>query len=324
MLKCIDLFCGIGGFRLAVDQASQDLNIKTDWVFASDIDTDAQAAYLENFGEYPQGDITQINARDIPDHDILLAGFPCQPFSICGDRQGFHDIRGTLFFDIARILMEKKPQVFILENVKQLVSHSHGKTFARIIEVLENMGYTVHYRVLNALDFGIPHKRERVFIVGFLEPVEFYWPNFKIPMKPLEDLLENSVADFYYASQQIRANRLAKFLGNKPAYATIWHENKAGHVSAYPYSCAMRAAASYNYLLVNGERRLTEREMLRLLGFPESFKIVSNYSTMRRLTGNGIVIDCVKAIVKMALEALIKRKKVNRFIYSTKQLNLPF
>lgn len=324
IIKCIDLFCGIGGFRLAADQGCQNLNIETEWVFSSDIDGDAQATYFANFGEQPHGDITQINARDIPDHDIAFAGFPCQPFSICGDRKGFDDIRGTLFFNIAQILMEKRPSVFVLENVKQLVSHNKGHTFERMIEVLENIGYTVHYQILNALDFGIPHKRERVFIVGFRNPVEFYWPNYKIPMKPLEYLLEDSVSEFYYASEQIRNNRLAKFSGERPTYATIWHENKAGHISVYPYSCAMRAGASYNYLLVNGERRLTEREMLRLLGFPDSFKIVKNYSSMRKLTGNSVVIDCVKAVINVVLDALINAKTVNRFIHTNRQLNLPF
>ncbi len=300
-MRYIDLFCGIGGFRIAIEQVLKAKNINFKCVFSSDIDPDVQNIYQMNFGEQPAGDITQIAAEDIPDHDILLAGFPCQPFSICGQLKGFEDTRGTLFFDIARILAAKKPNYFILENVKQLVGHNQGKTLKAIIEVLEKLGYTVEYKVLNALDCGLPQKRERIFIVGYRQSLSFQWNLQKIPMKPLSDILEPEVSAFYYASEKIRNSRLVKYQGKTYTETTIWHENKAGHISAYPYSCALRAGASYNYLLVNGERRLTEREMLRLQGFPDEFKMLTSYSTARRLIGNSVAVPCVVFVLNCLL-----------------------
>lgn len=304
-LQFIDLFCGMGGFRIATEVACKEYGIEPIAVFSSDIDPDAQCAYQSNFNKKPAGDITKINAQDIPDHDLLLAGFPCQPFSICGDLKGFEDIRGTLFFDIARILEAKQPLAFVLENVKQLKGHNHGQTLRRIIQTLENLGYYVDYRILNALDFGLPQKRERIFIVGFREPRHFLWPIGNVPMKPLSDILENDVAKFYHASEKIRKSRLEKCAGKKQYLEpTIWHENKGGNISPYPYSCALRAGASYNYLLVNGERRLTEREMLRLQGFPDSYKIVCNYQATRKQVGNSVAIPCVTAVICAVLDAL--------------------
>lgn len=320
MFKCVDLFCGIGGFRIAANQASKDFDIDLKWVFSSDIDIHAQQTYFENFQEYPHGDITQIESKDIPDHDLLFAGFPCQPFSICGDLKGFEDSRGILFFEIVRILREKRPVAFVLENVKQLVGHNQGKTFKRILEILNEIGYFVDYKILNGLDFGIPHKRERIFIVGFRESYDFDWPSKRIPMQSLADLLEPEVSDFFYASPKIRKSRLERFEGKLPEPPTIWHENKSGHLSAYPYSCAMRAGASYNYLLVNGERRLTEREMLRLLGFPDSFKVIHGYSVMRKLAGNSLVIPCASSVIKSAFSALISPPIAKSQIYEIKQL----
>jgi DNA (cytosine-5)-methyltransferase 1 len=304
-LRFIDLFCGIGGFRIAAEQVCKDKNIKAQCVFSSDIDPDAQKVYEANFGEQPTGDITQVEASAIPDHEILFGGFPCQAFSIIGDGKGFDDTRGTLFFDIARILAEKKPKAFVLENVKQLVSHDKGKTLSIILETLRDLGYHAEYRILNALEFGLPHKRERIFIVGFREPLHFNWSTGNLPMKPLEEVLEPNVAEFYYASAQIRENRKNSREGKKTfTETTIWHENKRGNIGVHPFSCALRAGASYNYLLVNGERRLTEREMLRLQGFPESFEQVVGYGALRRLAGNSVAVPVVKAVVKNVVEAL--------------------
>jgi len=295
-LRYIDLFCGIGGFRIAAEQISSELGIPVKCVFSCDIDEKCQRVYEENFGKKPAGDITAVNAKDIPDHDILFAGFPCQPFSIIGHRKGFEDTRGTLFFEIARILEAKKPATFVLENVKLLAGHNNGKTLERIMQTLRELGYYADFRILNALDFGLPQKRERIFIVGFKKACSFDWPNGSLPMIPLKDILEENVPERYYASDYIRKNRLKK---QKPTIEpTIWHENKAGHISAYPYSCALRAGASYNYLLVNGERRLTPREMLRLQGFPDSFKIVCNYSQTRKHAGNSLPVPVAKAVLK--------------------------
>jgi DNA (cytosine-5)-methyltransferase 1 len=298
----IDLFCGIGGFRYAMEAASLRNGITPVCVFSSDIDSFCQDSYKANFGERPWGDITTIDAASIPDHDILFGGFPCQPFSIIGSMKGFNDARGTLFFEIARILAEKKPKAFVLENVKLLVGHDKGRTIAVIFRILRELGYAVDYRVFNALDFGLPQKRERVFIVGLRENAPFTWPTGSVPPKTLDAILEKKVDKKYFVSESILQKRLAKRA--RTGETTIWHENIAGNISAYPYSCALRAGASYNYLLVNGERRLTEREMLRLQGFPESFKIVCNYAQTRKQAGNSLPVPVADAVIDTVLKSL--------------------
>lgn len=296
-IRYIDLFCGIGGFRYAADNAFQNLGIQSECVFSSDIDKFAQQAYEANFGELPVGDITKVDAKDIPQFDMLFAGFPCQPFSIIGDRKGFNETRGTLFFDIARILKEKQPQAFVLENVKGLRGHNKGKTLETILDVLKNeLNYCVDWHILNALDFGLPQKRERCVIIGSKKDFEFDWDFGDIPMKPLTDILETEVDPKHYASDEIVKSR--KSMHTSEFDPGIWHENKAGHISSYPYSCALRAGASYNYLLVNGERRLTPREMLRLQGFPDSFKIVVSDSQTRKQAGNAIPINMIEAVIE--------------------------
>lgn len=300
-LKYIDLFCGIGGFRIAMEKACQGYRINAECVFSSDIDIECQKEYEANFEERPSADINDISANSIPDHDILLAGFPCQPFSIIGQMKGFEDTRGTLFFEIARILEVKRPQAFILENLKLLVGHNKGKTISRVMETLRSLGYLVDYQVLNALDFGLPHKRERIFIVGFKKPCVFDWPPGNIPMKPLSEVLERKVPEKFYASDHIRNKRWSRM--EPTDETTIWHENKSGHISAYPYSCALRAGASYNYLLVNGERRLMLREMLRLQGFPDDYKIVCSDSQIRKQAGNSLPVPVATAVIKKVIEA---------------------
>lgn len=301
-LQYIDLFCGVGGFHYAMEGACARKNIVSKCVLSSDIDNECQKAYEANFGQRPLGDITSIDASDIPLHDILLAGFPCQPFSIIGRRKGFEDTRGTLFFEIARILEAKQPKAFVLENVKLLVGHDNGRTFIRILETLAELGYHASYKVFNALDFGLPQKRERVFIVGFKKPCFFEWPKGGLPMKPLSKVLQKSVPEKYYASERIRRARQEQ--ASRKSEPTIWHENKAGHISVYPYSCALRAGASYNYLLVNGERRLTPREMFRLQGFPDTFKIVCNDSQSRKQAGNSLPVPVAQSVIENVIEAL--------------------
>lgn len=293
----IDLFAGIGGFH----QAASALGGKC--IFASEIDVEAKKAYYANYGLMPEGDITKISANQIPDHDVLFAGFPCQPFSIIGNRLGFDDIRGTLFFEIARILEEKRPKLFILENVKQLSRHDHGNTLKTILKTLKELGYFIHWSVLNALDFGLPQKRERTIIVGFRDvDVPFSFPTSQGAGK-LEDVLEpdEQVDDKFFASERIVKKRLEKH--SSVFFPGIWHENKSGSITSYPYSCALRAGASYNYLLVNGIRRLTPREMLRLQGFPDSFQIVCNDSQTRKQAGNAVPVNVIKAVLEAALYA---------------------
>jgi DNA (cytosine-5)-methyltransferase 1 len=302
-IRFIDLFCGIGGFRFAAESAAQRIGLNIRCVFSSDIDCHCQKAYSANFGESPVGDITQVSAESVPEHDLLLAGFPCQPFSIIGKMRGFEDTRGTLFFDIARILEAKRPAAFVLENVKLLAGHNQGRTLKRILETLRDLGYIVEQRVLNALHYGLPQKRERIWIVGHrIANGKIYWPTGGMPMKPLAEILERKVPKRFYASDHIRLRRWAEIKPTKEP--TIWHENKSGHISAYPYSCALRAGASYNYLLVNGERRLTPREMLRLQGFPERFKIVCNDSQTRRQAGNSLPVNVAEAVIHGLLAGL--------------------
>lgn len=303
-VKYVDLFCGIGGFHYAMQYAATKLGYGAECVFASDIDKAVCEAYAANFGMYPAGDITQFHEHDVPDHDILLGGFPCQAFSIIGCRKGFSDARGTLFFDIARILAEKKPSGFVLENVKQLRRHDDGRTLNVIITSLEELGYAVQYEVLNALDFGLPHQRERIFIVGWKDTLNFDWHFEKKNRIPLSALLEKNVGEYYYVSDVIKERRYNAVKESKIQHKapTIWHENKSGYINVNEYSCALRANASSNYLLVNGERKLTEREMLRLQGFPESFKILHSYNIMRRFAGNSLPINVAYEVIYKLLQ----------------------
>lgn len=284
---------------MAFEEACYENEIESECVFSSDIDKYSQESYEANFGEKPFGDITKVDEKEIPDHDILFAGFPCQPFSIIGQMKGLNDTRGTLFFDIARILKEKQPNAFILENVKQLVGHDQGKTLKVIVQSFKDLGYHVQYSVLNALDYGLPQKRERVVIVGHREQIMFTFPNPTKPYKSLTKILETNVAEKYYASEYIRLKRKDKHQSS--FYPSIWHENKSGNVCSYPYSCALRSGASHNYLLINGERRLTPREMFRLQGFPDWYKIVVSDAQAKKQAGNAVPVNMIKAVVEKFL-----------------------
>jgi len=302
--KFVDLFAGIGGIRLGFESVGGAC------VFSSEWDRHAQRNYEENFGETPFGDITEIDPKDVPDHDILLGGFPCQAFSICGDQKGFEDTRGTLFFNIEQILQVKRPYAFMLENVKRLLTHDSGRTFTVILDHLESLGYTVYYKVLNSLDFGIPQKRERIIIVGFQDAINFEFPDgSNLHKKKLEDILENheDVDPSFFVSDEIykkRINRLKK----QPKTPTIWHENKSGNISPLEYSCALRAGASYNYLLVDGKRRLTPKEMLRLQGFPEIYQNVVPYTQIRKQLGNSVTVPVISEVARSMVNAIRKKE----------------
>lgn len=302
-LRTIDLFAGIGGIRLGFEK------IGAECVFSSEWDKHAQDMYEANFGERPFGDINEIDPKDIPDHDFLLAGFPCQPFSIAGKQLGFADTRGTLFFNIEKILEEKRPYGFMLENVSRLKTHDKGRTLQVILEKLENLGYTVYYKVLNTLDFGIPQLRKRIYIIGFRENIHFEFPKPSGYKVTLEDILEHDedVPESYFVSEQIKEKRLSKVKPNAP-YPSIWHENIGGNISALPHSCALRAGGSYNYLLVNGIRRLTGREMLRLQGFPEDFKINVAYTQIRKIAGNSVTVKIIEMIAEQVKKAIEQHK----------------
>ena len=222
----IALFAGIGGMRLAFEAVGGRC------VFSSEIDEHCRKMYLENFGELPAGDIRSINEKSIPDHDILVAGFPCQAFSIIGRRAGFNDETcGTLFFDIERILRDKLPHAFLLENVRNLTAHDNGRTFQVICNHLKELGYRVHAKVLNALDYGLPQKRERVIIVGFLNDVVFDFPAPIFKRKTLSDILEHDVDKKYYVRDFIRTSRIERLKIKNYPRPYISHENIAGSVT---------------------------------------------------------------------------------------------
>jgi len=308
--RTADLFAGIGGIRLGFQAVGGR------GVFASETDELAAETYEANFGEKPRGDITAIHPADVPDHDILLAGFPCQPFSIIGGRKGFGDTRGTLFFNVEEILRAKSPPAALLENVKQFKTHDGGRTFRTVIGRLADLGYHTHTAVLNALHYGVPQTRERTFIVCFRAGLEFAFPKPLPAMPSLDAVLEpdGEVDPKFLASGQIQAKRLERLReqGRSPFYPSVWHENKGGVIGIHPFSCALRHNASHNYLLVNGRRRLTPRECLRLQGFPESFKIAVSDRAIRAQTGNSVAVPVIRAIAKEMIRSLSRAKLCQR------------
>lgn len=310
MLRFIDLFAGIGGIRIPFDE----LGYKC--VFSSEWDKAACDTYEANFGERPTGDITKIRAENIPPHDLLLAGFPCQAFSIMGKMKGFEDTRGTLFFEVARILSYHHPKVILLENVKQLTTHNKGQTFKTILEVLSELGYHVKWKVLNALDFGLPQKRERVIIVGFQDARHCFEFNFDFKKREysLADILEKDedIDPTLFASERIVSKRNSCVAGKNIFYPSIWHENKAGNISVLDHACALRSGASYNYLLINGIRRPSSRELLRLQGFPDTFRIVVSHSEIRRQTGNSVAVPMIREIAKKIDEITDTRNETSK------------
>lgn len=302
----IDLFAGIGGIRIPFDEMGYQCLFSSEW------DAKACRTYFANFGVVPYGDITKIPAEHIPKHDVLLAGFPCQAFSIMGKMQGFADTRGTMFFEIERILKYHNTPYILLENVKQLVGHDGGRTFKVILDRLEKLGYFVKWKILNALDFGLPQKRERVIIVGFKSQEDCEKFTFEIPHTPynLANILEDDkdVDPSLFASEHIIARRKEKTAGKNVFYPSIWHENKAGNISVLNYSCALRTGASYNYLLVNGVRRPSSRELLRLQGFPEKYRIAVSNQDIRRQTGNSVAVPMIRMVANK-IDEIIKAKE---------------
>jgi len=317
MLRFIDLFAGIGGTRIAFEKAGCKC------VFSSEWDKFAQITYEKNFGEKPAGDIRKIHSSEIPDHDILVAGFPCQPFSISGVSKknalgrphGFDDpTQGTLFFEIKRILKDKKPQSFLLENVKNLQSHNKKNTFKIIIDTLEKeLGYKVYYKVLDAVDY-VPQHRERIFIVGFRKSLKFYFPDTETKTKPkFKDILENNVDKKYTLSDHLW-DYLQKYAkkhrekGNGFGFGLTDIEGYSRTLSARYYKDGSEILIAQNG---NNPRRLIPRECARLMGFPESFIIPVSDTQAYKQFGNSIVsplvFDIAKEVVKALSEKILKK-----------------
>ncbi|MGM0924042.1 MAG: DNA (cytosine-5-)-methyltransferase [Bacillota bacterium] len=303
----IDLFAGIGGIRFAFQKQGGHC------VFTSEWDKFASKTYRANFGDEPHGDITQINEADIPDHNILLAGFPCQAFSLAGLKQGFEDTRGTLFFDIARILSEKRPDAFLLENVKNLRTHDKGKTFAKIKQTLEQLDYTFEAKVLRAADFGIPQNRERIFMVGFNKRKGGELVPFKFPTPPctptrLGDILQKGADEKYTISDRLykghlRRKEMHKQKGNGFGFSLFNKESK------YTNTLSARYYKDGSEILIDqGEgknpRKLTPSECKSLQGFPKEFIIPVSDTQAYKQFGNSVTVPVVEAIAKEMISAM--------------------
>jgi DNA (cytosine-5)-methyltransferase 1 len=335
----IDLFAGIGGIRLGFESQGGKC------VFTSEWDKFAQKTYLANFPEFSRhtfvGDITQIDERDVPDHDVLLAGFPCQPFSIAGVSKknamgrphGFQcATQGTLFFDVARIIAEKKPAAFMLENVKNLLSHDKGNTFKVILETLrDELGYEIHYKVIDGQHF-VPQHRERILIVGYRDKTNFSWDNLKLPPKgsvKLSTILHpqdgsEKIEDPFTVGNKAKINSKYTLTPNLWKYLQAYAEKhrKAGNGFGYGLvdgnSVSRTLSARYykdgsEVLVSRGKRkrprRLTPRECARLMGFPDTFTIPVSDTQAYRQFGNSVVMPVMKEVARIMAPHVKKLRK---------------
>lgn len=301
--RICDLFAGVGGIRLAFEEEG----FRT--IFANDIDAKAKITYDLNFRnpKMTLGDIWKIKTEDIPDFDVLTAGFPCQPFSVAGYRKGFNDEKnGNLFFRIIEIVDAKKPSIVFLENVKNLQSHDHGRTFKIIKELLEMRGYKLKYKVLNALDYGLPQNRERIYIVGFKDEKMYEAFNFPNPIKKKLDFrkyLDKNVDDKYYYNNKPLYEKLKRYnISFDTVYQwrrTYLRENKKGVV---PTLTANMGSGGHNVPIIRDEkgiRKLTPRECFRFQGFPDSFKLPNiPDSYLYHQAGNSVPIPVVELIAR--------------------------
>ena len=301
----IDLFAGLGGFRLALE------SLGAECVYSSEWDEPVRKVYSDNFDEIPDGDITQVDEKNIPDHDILCAGFPCQAFSISGKQHGFEDSRGTLFFDVARIVKEKQPKVVFMENVKNFASHDGGKTLDVVRATMENLGYTFFYKVLSAVDFGIPQKRERIYMVCFrndLNVASFNYPKPFELQKHVEDFLlsdENMVSHLYVDRPDTYFNdKKDEHYSNKTIRLGIVNKGGQGERIYSTKGIAITLSANGGgvfsktggYLINGRTRKLHPRECARLMGFPDSYIISDSPNQVYKQFGNSVVIDVLQLI----------------------------
>lgn len=301
----IDLFAGLGGFRLGLQSLGARCVYSNEWNKA------AQAVYFYNFKDIPEGDITKVDEHDIPDHDILCAGFPCQAFSISGKKLGFNDARGTLFFDIARIVKEKRPKVVFMENVKNFATHDGGRTLAVVKSTMEELGYDFHYRVLNPVHYDIPQKRERIFMVCFRNDVdcsEFKFPEKRGLSRHVEDFLlpESETASMYKERPDFvitHPEAIDKY-SDSPSRIGIVNKGSQGERIYSIKGIAITFSAfgggvfprTGGYLINGKLRRLHVREMARIMGFPDSYKLADNENQAYQQLGNSVVVDVIQYI----------------------------
>lgn len=301
-----DLFAGIGGTRLGFQRQGGDC------VFTCEKASEAQEAY-ERIWDDPVdvGDIKNVDVDTVPEHDVLLACWPCPSFSRIGDREGLRDERGSLFYRILRVIEGTEPTAFFLENVKDIQHMQDGKILDAIIDALRELGYTVQWEVLNALDFGLPQHRQRLIIVGTQTGEDIKMPTASSnalsteleQRAALEELLVDDIEERFIASEPIRQDRQESLADRETIpEPSVWNENRAGIITPNPFASALRAKASWNYQLVDGYRRFTPRELLRLQGFPDWVTLDdSSESRVRRLTGNTIPVPMVRAVASELL-----------------------
>ena len=298
----IDLFAGIGGMRLAFQDAGGIC------VFSSEWDKDSQKTYEANFGEVPYGDITKISEDEIPEFDVLLAGFPCQPFSSIGQRAGFkHETQGTLFYDVLRIISGKRPAAFLLENVKGLVSHDGGKTFETIKKCLTKEGYEIHFEILDSSDFGVPQVRKRIYIVGFDKSrfkgeIKFEWPSPKKKKMGIGKFVEKDVTD-RPISKHLQKSYIFKVDDGRPE---IIDQNSDFPVKTLvaSYHKIQRLTGTFVADGPTGLRLLSTNECKAIMGFPKSFKIPVSRTQMYRQMGNSVAVPVVKLVASQLVETL--------------------
>ena len=306
--KFIDLFAGIGGIRIAFE-----IN-NTECVFSSEWDKYCQKTYFENFGDMPYGDITKVDAKNIPYHDILTGGFPCQPFSTIGKRQGFdHDTQGTLFFDIERIIKEKKPAAFLLENVKGLKNHDNGKTYDIIKRTLKNkLGYWVDDKVLNSVKFGVPQQRKRIYFVGFRKDLSdnknfnFTWPSESNAEVGIGQFVENNPKG-YKISKHLQESYLFKKNDGRPQVIDQTSDFAVKTLVA-TYHKIQRLTGTFVKDGETGLRLLSESECKAIMGFPKKYKFPVSRTQMYKQMGNSVAIPVVQSIAESMIKTL---KKVN-------------
>lgn len=328
-MKAIDLFAGIGGIRMGFDRAFKD-DLKT--VFVCEWDKFAQQTYTANFNDdfAIAGDVTKVDEKDIPSFDICLAGFPCQAFSMAGQKMGFNDnfkgvCRGTLFMDVARICEFHKPKVIFCENVKGLVIHDKGRTFKIICKTFEDLGYKVFYKVLNSKDFGVPQNRERIYVVAFrndIAPEKFDFPKSKDSAKKLIDIQETDpVPAKYYLStayvdtlRRHKARHEAK--GNGFGYEIRKWDDIAGAIVCGGMGRERNLVIDFRQknlvptthikgtINTEGIRKMTPREWARLQGFPDSFKLTLADTHLYKQFGNSVTVNVIEAIAKKIKEVL--------------------
>lgn len=316
----IELFAGIGGFRIPMQE------LKGKCVFASEFNFHAQRSYELNFGEVPFGDITKLDLSKVPKHDILTAGFPCQPFSISGKMKGFEDTRGTLIYTVFQIIERCEPKVIFLENVKHLLYHDKGNTLKIIIKNLELLGYNVAYKVLNASDFGVPQNRERIIIIGHKQQLFDFGAIKTKPKVALKDILDQSgsfeyLNESYTILSQLKVqdsglifagyrNKTIRKAGVRPGTENLSRVHKQpnriysieGVHPALPSQESSGRFWIYNNSVV---RKLTISECYKIMGFPEKFIKIDNTSELYRQVGNSVCIPLIKEITKQIKSQLL-------------------